>query len=246
MAQHASQFDTVELLRIIRLFNDSANEARAGWQTALPLELAFLTALAPEPAAGSQLNLSETGGRAKLPVQQNTTGERHKNTGQAGSLASEATPRQSEPTILPEGGGVIPASNPAVHSRQQRESPAEGGQDVNEELFRQVNEHWRQVINQVGQVSKQTQALLNSCKPYGVKSGVLFLGFNGDFAKTKMEKGDNIEITCRVLTQVMRREIRVRCFIAAGGKGTLPPDVESDGMVATALRELGGEVVDIQ
>ncbi len=28
--------------------------------------------------------------------------------------------------------------------------------------------------------------------------------------------------------------------------GNLPPDVDSDGMVATALRDLGGEIVDIQ
>jgi hypothetical protein len=38
----------------------------------------------------------------------------------------------------------------------------------------------------------------------------------------------------------------VRCFVATSGSSGLPPDVEGDGMVAAALRDLGGEVVDIQ
>ena len=33
---------------------------------------------------------------------------------------------------------------------------------------------------------------------------------------------------------------------STGKTGSLPPDVDSDGMVATALRDLGGEIVDIQ
>ena len=40
-------------------------------------------------------------------------------------------------------------------------------------------------------------------------------------------------------------EIPIQC-ITASNRASLPPDVDHDGMVATALRDLGGEIVDIQ
>jgi DNA polymerase III subunit gamma/tau len=256
MARHASQLATVDLLRILRLFNEAATESRAGWQPALPLELAFITALTPEPRAkqdgaeeyfraeGYSRNPGGETQREKKPFQAEAAG---------GTTASGPAVQKGERASSPResvsdqaGGGASGAIGSRTGAGAAAEGVADQGGDVNENLFHQINDQWRQVVNQVGLTSKQTQALLNSCRPYGVKAGVLFLGFNGDFAKAKMEKGDNIEITCRVLAQIMGKEVPVRCFIAAGGKGSLPPDVESDGMVATAMRDLGGEVVDIQ
>jgi hypothetical protein len=34
--------------------------------------------------------------------------------------------------------------------------------------------------------------------------------------------------------------------VATGKNDALPPDIDSDGMVASALRDLGGEIVDVQ
>jgi hypothetical protein len=33
--------------------------------------------------------------------------------------------------------------------------------------------------------------------------------------------------------------------VASTRRGSPPPDIDSDGMVATALRDLGGEIVDV-
>lgn len=115
-----------------------------------------------------------------------------------------------------------------------------------DQTFKRVTEQWRRILQEVGQRSKQTQALLNSCKPFGMKDGVLFLGFNGEFAKTKMDKEEHIELTRQVIQQVLGADMHLRCFVAAGRGGSLPPDVESDGMVAAAMRDLGGELVDVQ
>jgi DNA polymerase-3 subunit gamma/tau len=112
--------------------------------------------------------------------------------------------------------------------------------------LKMVNERWRQILNLVGQESRQTLALLNSCKPYGFKDNILYLGFNGDFAKTKMERDENISLTRKVVAQVFSREVPIKCFVVTGQRKTLPPEVDSDGMVAAALRDLGGEIVDIQ
>jgi hypothetical protein len=44
----------------------------------------------------------------------------------------------------------------------------------------------------------------------------------------------------------MDMEIDVQAVLVSGKKSTPPTDVDSDGMVASALRDLGGEIVDIQ
>ena len=107
-----------------------------------------------------------------------------------------------------------------------------------------IAQNWDQIRGLVRQKNPQTQALLNSCKLLGVKGGTLILGFNGEFAKSKMEQGDNLEILKQAMQGIMGESMPVRCVLSAGK--SIPPDVDNDGMVATALRDLGGEIVDIQ
>ncbi len=74
----------------------------------------------------------------------------------------------------------------------------------------------------------------------------MILGFASDVLKNQMNKRENLEIVERVFTQVLGRDISVRCVISTAKRTSIPPDVDSDGMVAAALRDLGGEIVDIQ
>jgi DNA polymerase-3 subunit gamma/tau len=107
-----------------------------------------------------------------------------------------------------------------------------------------IAQNWDQIRTLVRQENPQTQALLNSCKLMGVKNGALILGFNGEFAKSKMEQGENLKILKQAMQQVMGESMPIRCVLSAGK--SIPADVDDDGMVATALRDLGGEIVDIQ
>ena len=59
-----------------------------------------------------------------------------------------------------------------------------------------------------------------------------------------MEQGDNLEILTLVMDKVLGESIRIHCVLSSSGE--LPAEIEQDGMVATALRDLGGEIVDIQ
>jgi DNA polymerase-3 subunit gamma/tau len=112
--------------------------------------------------------------------------------------------------------------------------------------IKNVNEIWRKYLAFVGQQNKQLQALLNSCKPFGVKGTVVYLGFNGDFAKSKLEQPDNLELTQTLLSQLLDTQISIRCFVVNNKQDGIPPDVDSDGMVAAVLRDLGGEIVDVR
>ncbi len=62
MAEHASAFSVGEVIRLMRIFNEAALEARSAWQPALALELAFAEAL--EPPAMPTL-LGKEGGRTR-------------------------------------------------------------------------------------------------------------------------------------------------------------------------------------
>jgi hypothetical protein len=57
-----------------------------------------------------------------------------------------------------------------------------------------------------------------------------------------MEKEDCLELVGKAASQAFDRPVEIRCFVATTS-GEIPPDVDSSGMVAAALR-LGGEIVD--
>ncbi len=222
MARHAQNFAIPALLEIIEAFNQAtSSESRTPWQPALPLEMAWVAALERSESPDSA---KQAPARSAAP--------------------QDRPPARSETVAPPAGRPATVKQTPPPQSEVAPESTSEsaGG----EITIQRVEENWRKILQQVRQVSLATQTLLNSCKPYGVKDGTLYLGFNGDFAKNKMEEGNNIEITCQVLKQVLGVEMPLRCFVARGERGKLPPEVEGDGMVAAVLRDLGGEIVDVQ
>ncbi len=214
MARHAQAFNTPELLRVIRSFNQAATEGRAAWQPALPLELAFLESL-EKP--------TET--PAAQPVQ--------------------AQPQpQSRPVAQkpPAQAAPVQASQlaPPVPDDQGDSQALENGVTLES-----IHTNWKKVLFQINQSNPQVAALLRSGKLMGIKDGVLYFGLS-EVLRTKLEKSENLELIEKALAQVMGGEVPFRCVSASGRQSTPPPGVDSDGMVATALRDLGGEIVDIQ
>jgi DNA polymerase III subunit gamma/tau len=209
MAQHAQGFEIGELLRVIRLFNQAAYDARSNWQPALPLEMAFIEALDQEKAGESP----GASPQAKPGLQQKSTAV------QGDKEASGKTPAadQDEATSATEGGLTL----------------------------KMIRDQWKQILSAIRRRSPNAEALLKSGKVLGIKDGVLYLGFS-EVLKSKMEKAENIESVRLAFQEVFDMEVPIRCVVSTGKAGTLPADIESDGLVATALRDLGGEIVDVQ
>ena len=107
-------------------------------------------------------------------------------------------------------------------------------------------QNWPKIRALVKKRKSQTEALLNSCKPMGIKDGFLLLGFQAELLKSKMETTDNLQIIREALAQALGYDLQVRCVLSTGKGKLLPSDlnVENDGMVGTALRDLGGEITD--
>jgi hypothetical protein len=106
-------------------------------------------------------------------------------------------------------------------------------------------------LQEARQYDPKTQALLNSSTPMGVESGTLIIGFRSDLLRDKMEKDHNISRACQAAEKVLGKSIRLRCVLISASRreesqADKAPPVEDGGMVATAIRDFGAQVVDVE
>jgi hypothetical protein len=64
--------------------------------------------------------------------------------------------------------------------------------------------------------------------------------------KGQLEKKESLDLVIKTVREVLGKEYSFACVLSTGKGNSIPSDVDRDGMVATALRDLGGEIVDIQ
>jgi DNA polymerase-3 subunit gamma/tau len=217
MAHHAQELTVTELLRVIQAFNQAATETRSSWQPALPLEMAFIEAITLE---NTTIENVTTPTSAVVPLTQ----------------ASSSNPTASKPANAP---GM---------TKESRAEPAGSGEMSPEDAItnQRLDKSWNLVLAQLRSQNPSLYGLVNSVKSRALKGNTLTLGLNGDALKTRLEDPANLELIQKVLRQVMSKEIYVQVVLTSATKSTPPAEVDNDGMVASALRDLGGEIVDIQ
>jgi DNA polymerase-3 subunit gamma/tau len=158
--------------------------------------------------------------------------------------ATTATPGEPESTTS--SSNSTPGS--AVSEKQTRPSVS-GAEEMSAEdalTNQRLDKSWNLVLAQLRGQNPSLYGLVNSVRSRGLRGNTLTLGLNGDALKTRLEDPANLELLQKVLTQVMGKEIYVQVVLTSGTKHKPPDEVDNDGMVASALRDLGGEIVDIQ
>jgi DNA polymerase-3 subunit gamma/tau len=159
----------------------------------------------------------------------------------ASSIAPPTSPTpkkqtNSEPRISPGAGKAT-------------KSPAASEEEMTPEdsiTNQRLDKSWNLVLSQLKGQNPSLYGLVNSVKSRRLRGSTLALGLNGDALKSRLEDPTNLELLQKVLTQVMGKEIFVQVVLTSGSKNKPPDEVDNDGMVASALRDLGGEIVDIQ
>jgi DNA polymerase-3 subunit gamma/tau len=232
MSRQAGQMALEHVLNAIRAFSRAATEGRATWQPSLPLEMAFIEAvdthIESPPEGGTRVETRQSVGPNPAPAAKPQD-----------TQAAEYSPASGEAPMR-ESSGAGPAQNA---------DPDGGPRDAG---LQQVSGRWRDILTAARKYDARTQALLNSSRPLGVESGVLVLGFRSDLLREKMEKGHNADIVRRALIEVLGVPLALRCVLVGSwtptdeGSDRAAPPVEDGGMVATALRELGGHIVDVE
>jgi hypothetical protein len=61
-----------------------------------------------------------------------------------------------------------------------------------------------------------------------------------------MDTRENLTLVQNVISKMLETEIIIRCVITSTKNTDIPTEVDSDGMVATSMRDFGGEIVDIK
>lgn len=106
-----------------------------------------------------------------------------------------------------------------------------------------VLQHWKEILERVRDINPATQAILNSCKPLGIKDNQLVLSFRSDAIKGKMDGGDHMKICQDVIEKVIGVRLPVLCVVGGKDQSGLPEGVDPNGLVAAVVRDLGGTLV---
>jgi hypothetical protein len=104
---------------------------------------------------------------------------------------------------------------------------------------------WNKILVLVRKENPITYGLLNSCKSRFMRGDQVLLGFPSDLLKDKMEKEVNLELSRHIISEFFQRPIAIRCYVDTQQRSALPPELDDDGVVASAIRDLGGELVDM-
>ena len=241
---HATQLPLPELLKAINAFNQATMDEQANWHPGLGLELAFTEYLVEPAAATAAAPIPEAKPQTKASAQPKTTQPTPKSEPvEKPTQEKVAEPKKSEPQ--PEKPKQEPAKTkpePVEEKAPEEKSTTpvvEGDLSLSD-----IHKQWRKVKAMVGKHNPRTEGLLNTSKVVGLKDNTLILGFTSETLKDMMDKGGNLTLTADILEEVFNRPIGVNCIVSTHDSSAVPEDIEidNDGMVGTATRDLGGKI----
>jgi DNA polymerase-3 subunit gamma/tau len=227
MARHAHALSTTDLLRLLNIFNQAATEIRSGWQPALPLEMAFIQAITPAPViVQTPSGVEKAAGRAPDDME-------------AAKPVGTVKPARAGSARAVETAAEHP-SPPAPVARMEESSPEDNP------LNQRLHDEWKEILRLLKLRDPSLSGLASSSNVQNIKNNVLRVGFKGEILPGRMNQAENVKVMQEVVKQVLGIELGIQGYALSGNKSAPPPEVDGDGMVAAALRDLGGEIVDIQ
>ncbi len=240
MVKQAEMFSLADLLNSVNQFNLAAGDSRSSsWQPGLALELAF--------ARSIQLDTQSVGAAEKNPrvqkADKSARAEKEKTTTEpVGHPDPSSKAIQADPTKEQQTESVDITSNDKTDAVSEKHLNT-GSSD-----HQLIQQNWRKIIETVRRLSPGTQALVNSCHFNGIKDGCVRLAFASDLIKTKMESNDHLDITSKAIQQVTGLSMPIRCEVTSARIADISLDNQAnqETLVGSALRELGGQVVDVQ
>jgi DNA polymerase III subunit gamma/tau len=226
LARQAQNLDLPALLKAVRAFNGAANDMRGGWQPQLPLELAIVECTGASPAVAA-------------PV--------------AAATAAVSVPPPAA-VVKPAAAPHLAEMQPAEPAAAPMPAPLEAGAPpptVN------LKTSWSRLLALVREKDKATEALLRSCSVAGMEGNLLKLTTQVKLACEKInDHAPTRQLVADLLSDIMGFPCNVQCTLTSGGgrnpaggrsasgSSAKAKDHAPDGLVFTALRDLGGEIVE--
>ncbi len=222
MQAHAKSFSTSDVLRMMKAFNTAATDLRGGWQPSLSLELALAEVM---DAPNETTSLPSTPRQTKpQPVP---------DARQGAPISATESRRTSEPS------DEVPDATASATNKDEESRPVEKSAISAGEVIRV----WKHLSASLPKTQANLSALLNSVRMIDMQGKILILGLASDVLVSKIDKPDQIEVIQKLIKDQFGVDVNVRCVVT-NAKGKIPPNVQQDGMVATAIQH-GGEIVDM-
>ncbi len=230
MRSHSERIELSRLMEWVGLFNEAIGDLRTTWQPSLALEVAFARCLNPMQLVAAAASQSEGAKPAMVKKREKTPIVKPIDEESPASVPEKQT---EETTPVPE---TVLSEPEASMTEESADDGAITTQDV--------MAAWSKIRAEVKMRRSQAEALLNSQRLVQVKNGTLILGFQSETLKSKMENPENIEVTRRVIQNLLNVEVPIQCIVVSGkgDLGTAETAVEPDGLVNTAIH-LGGKLI---
>ncbi len=247
MREHSDRIEVSPLMAWIDLFNGAISDLRTTWQPSLALEVAFARCLNPAGLEQVQVKVVEVNPVKAAPPSAHVR------------EASE-TPKPAAPAITVEKKPVVAESeedipekapelknevqHPQVEATVKAEPAVESLPEGTVLTTQEILSAWSAIRTEVKLRRTQAEALLNSQRLLQVKNGALLLGFPSEVLKSKMELPENIEVTRRVILNLLQVDMPIQCVLVTdkGAAITSNNESEPNGLVDAAIN-LGGKLI---
>ncbi len=243
--EHASCLSMPDLLGAIEAFNQATIEEHANWHPGLGLELAFTHFLIetdlPEPIQPTESKVSEQVTKTRPQAQPAREPRKEPVSERIKPTPAKSTPSPEKTTL----NDKILAEKPSPSKQKTTKGKPSSPEPVADDLsINAIQASWVKIKSMVGKHNPRTEGLLNSVRMTNIKDKTLILGFSSQTLRDMMEKEGNINLTTDILEEVFGEPMSIKCIVTSQEVNMVPEDldIEKDGMVSTATRDLGGKI----
>jgi DNA polymerase-3 subunit gamma/tau len=227
MKELAAKLDPPVLYRAIRAFSHAAADLRSGWRPQLPLELALIDSVldAPAPAASG------------VPAAKGSSAD-----GAGGGSAARMIPSrgpESPPAAKPDP--KTGASAAATDYAEGAGAPA-----ADDMTLARARESWPRVLGIVRERDSRSYTLFARARVDSLEGDLLSISVDSDLVRQKCGRPETLLLLQGVLAEVLGSPMRLRFAVGkaqAVAENTAP--YPEGGMVDTASREFGAQVIDL-
>jgi len=270
MRDQATHIPLGQVVKSVKLFNEAGRALKGSLHPQLPLELAFIEAVASDLELTVPSNREAAVGNS---VQSSS-----------GSLAEKAevveTPASADP--LPGPGSTTSPPTLSVPAVQPEAAPSETSPATSDLTLETVRSRWAQMLQLIRPRSALLQAVLRDGWAERVEGNTVVIGFDSkrEFHRNKVSEDENRRVVEGALEQVLGLSCRVECESVSqrsrGSTSTLPSsspssqsrpvqqtlnrssavarepasadgyrDATQDPVIRAAVEELGAQIVDV-
>jgi DNA polymerase-3 subunit gamma/tau len=224
MKELSGRIDPAALHRSIRAFSHAAADLRSGWRPQLPLELALIDSILEQTPARTPAAAAVAPG--------------------AGGAGSTTRPPAARPAPSAPAGKpplrTAESADPAYRTGSADSAPVAGL------TLARIRESWDRVLGAVRDRDIRSHTLFAGALPDSLDGDLLSIVVASDLVRQKCSRPETTLVLQGALAEVVGAPLRIRFLVGKMASiAERPVKYPEGGMVDTASREFGAQVIDL-